>query len=422
VAQRAAFPVPADPAAEPPVGRWLLIVAGTALAVRVVYVLVVLSRYIPQTDALHYHSLAARIAAGEGVVHHFPFDFLHPTAWRPPLYPLLLGTVYRVTGARLGAAQALNIVLGTVVVVLAALVARRLAGWRAGLVTGLLAAVYLPLVFNDGPPLSEPLGLALLMATLLLLMQRRTGLAGATTALVALTRPSGQFVALVLLAWVLWRLGWRRALYYAACLVLVVSPWMIRNWIRLGSPVLVTSNGFNLNAIYSPEAKVTGAFVDAVYDPRFAQLRAGVTNEVELDRALRKHAMASLADDPWYVLHVLRRNVVLMFELRPGGNRTAEIVDGRNLRVRTASLPLVWLVLPAGLAGMWVLRRTPGIGPLVLAAAAFSASTLVAVSAPRLRAALDLACCITVGAGAAELARWRSRPAPARRGRASPPP
>jgi len=382
-------------------------VAGLAIAVRVLYVLVVLRHYVPQTDALHYHSMAAFIADGEGVAHVFPFDFLHPTAWRPPLYPLLLGAVYAVTGPKLGAAQALNVALGTGVVVLAALVAWRLGGRSAGMLTGLLVAVHPPLVFNDGLPLSEPLGLALLLATLLLLMQRRVGLAGVTTGLLALTRPSGQVFAVTLAAWVLWRLGWRRTLSYVACLALAVSPWMLRNWVRLGSPVLVTSNGFNLNAMYSEEARATGGFVDAVFDARFAELRAGITSEVEFDAALRRHAVESLADHPGYVLDVVRRNAGSMFELQPGRNQVAETVDGRDLRVRALTLPLVWLVLAAGAAGMWVLRRRPGIGPLVLAAVVFSGASLVSVTAPRLRAPLDVACCIAVGGGTAELARRR---------------
>ncbi len=393
---------------EPPLRRWLPVVAAVALVVRVLYVLVVLGDYIPQSDAHHYHSMAALIADGEGVVHPYPFGFLHSTAWRPPLYPVVLGAVYAMTGPTLGAAQAMNVALGTGVVVLAALVARRLGGCLAGLLTGLLVAVYPPLVFNDGVPLSEPLGLALLLVTLLLLMQRRTALAGVAIGLLTLTRPSGQFAAVVLAGWVLWRLGWRPALSYLACLALVVSPWMVRNWARLGSPVLVTSTGFTLNAVYSPEAKATGGFVDAVFSPRFAELRADIRNEVELDAALRRHATESLAEDPGYVLQVMRRNVGSMFELQPDRNHVAETLDGRNLRIRALSLPLVWLVLVAGTAGMWVLRRRSGIGPLVLAAWVFSAASLVTVTAPRLRAPLDVACCVATGGGMAEIARRRS--------------
>ena len=225
-----------------------------------------------------------------------------------------------------------------------------------------------------------------------------------------LTRPSGQLVALALATWILWRLGWRRSLSYTACLVLVVSPWIVRNWVRLGSPVLVTSNGFNLHAMYSPEAKARRGFVDAVFDPRLAHLRAGVRDEVELDAVLRRRGLQSLSEDPGYVLQVLRRNVVSMFELQPHRNRVAERVDGRNLQVRTASLPLVWLVLAAGLAGTWVLRRHPGIGPLVVAGVAFCAASLLTVTAPRLRAPIDLVCCIAAAGAFAEAVGRRAGP------------
>lgn len=390
------------------------------LVVRVLYVLLVLRDYTPASDAYHYHTIAVEVAAGHGVAHTYPFDFLHHTAWRPPLYPLLLGGVYAVTGPRVGAAQALNVVLGTAVVVMAAIVAWRLAGRLAGVVAGGLAAVYPPLLFNDGPPLSEPLGLLLLLATVLLLIERRAGWAGVASGLLLLTRPSGQFFVVSLIAWALWQLGWRRALAYVGCVTLVAAPWVVRNWIRLGSPVLVTSNGFNLNAIYSPEARASRGFVDGVFDPRFAALREGITSEVELDAALRRHALASLRDDPLQVVDVVRSNLPAFLELRPSRNRGPESADGRNLRLRGLTSPVVPLMISAGVAGMWLLRRRPGIGPLVIAAVVFSGATLVSVPAPRLRAPLDLVCCIAVGGGLAELAGpnarfrlrdlWRRRP------------
>ncbi|MDQ3980993.1 MAG: hypothetical protein M3314_15840, partial [Actinomycetota bacterium] len=69
---------------------------------RVLYVVIVLRDYAPVSDALHYHSLAAAIGDGGGFVHEFPFGYPHPTAFRPPLYPLLLGGLYALTGPKLG--------------------------------------------------------------------------------------------------------------------------------------------------------------------------------------------------------------------------------------------------------------------------------------------------------------------------------
>ncbi|MDQ3680201.1 MAG: hypothetical protein M3378_06595 [Actinomycetota bacterium] len=381
-----------------------------ALVVRVLYVVLVLEDYAPVSDALHYHSLAAAVGDGRGMVHRFPFGFPHATAFRPPLYPLLLGGVYAITGPKLGAAQALNLAVGTGVVVLASLLAWRLAGGRAGVVTGLLAAVYPPLVFNDGLPLSEPLGLLLLAATVLLLVDRRTLWAGVSSGLLLLTRPSAQLFVIVLVMWVAWRLDWRRASYFIVCAVLVATPWLVRNWVRLGTPVLVTSNGFNLNAVYSPESKASGGFVDGFFDPRFAQLRAGIRNEAELDAAFRRHALPELRRDPFHVLRIAPGGLQNILEPAPGRNDVALVNDGRDVELQAWSVPFAWYVLVAGVAGLWMLRHRPGIGPLVLAAVVFTALSAVTVAAPRMRAPLDLACCIGVGGLAAELAaRWNSR-------------
>ena len=386
--------------------RWLLVVGLGALVVRVLYVVIVLRHYVPVSDAEHYHTLAAAVGDGRGLVHEFPFGYPHPTAFRPPLYPLLLGGVYAVTGARLGAAAALNVVLGTGVVVLAALMAWRLAGSKAGVVTGFLAAVYPPLVFNDGPPLSEPLGLLLLLATALLLLDRRAAWAGAASGLLVLTRASAQVFVVVLAGWVLWRLGWRRALAYGVCLTLVLAPWMIRNWYRLGTPVVVTSNGFNLNAIYSPESKMSGGFVDGFFDPRFAPLRAGKRNEANLDAAFRRHALAEIRRDPRHVLRIAPGGFMNMFEPRSGRNDVAEARDGRNLTLQHLSVPLVGYVSLFGLAGLWAVRGR-GVGPLAVAAVVFTGLSAITVATPRMRAPFDIACCVGVGALAARAAeRW----------------
>ncbi len=394
--------------------RWLLAVGLVAIGVRILYVVIVLPHYVPASDALHYHSLAAAVGDGRGMVHRFPFGYPHATAFRPPLYPLLLGGVYAVTGPKLGAAQVLNVALGTGVVVLASLLAWRLAGGRAGLVTGLLAAVYPPLVFNDGLPLSEPLGLLLLAAIVLLLLHQRAVWAGLAGGLLLLTRPSAQFFVVVLAGWVVWRLGWRRASLFVVCMALVVTPWVLRNWARMGTPVLVTSNGFNLNAVYSPESKASGGFVDGYFDPRFADLRAGIGNEAELDAAFRRHALAELRRDPFHVLRIAPGGLQNILEPEPGRNDVALVNDGRNVELQAWSVPFAWYVLVLGVVGLWMLRHRPGIGPLVLAAVVFTVLSSVTVAAPRMRAPLDLACCIGVGGLAAELAgRWESRRRPA---------
>lgn len=103
-----------------------------------------------------------------------------------------------------------------------------------------------------------------------------------------------------------------------------------------------------------------------------------------------------------------------MFEPRAGRNDVAEANDGRNLALQHLSVPLVGYVTLFGLAGLWAVRGR-GVGPLVLAAVVFTGLSAVTVATPRMRAPLDLACCVGVGALASILAdRWedqRRRPA-----------
>ena len=72
--------------------------------------LVFLRNYHPQTDAQHYIDIATSVAHGHGFAADYPYGWVHATAFRPPLYPLLLGAAFAVFGVHLAVAQALNVV------------------------------------------------------------------------------------------------------------------------------------------------------------------------------------------------------------------------------------------------------------------------------------------------------------------------
>lgn len=108
---------------------------------------------------------------------------------------------------------------------------------------------------------------------------------------------------------------------FAVVALLVVTPWLLRNWIQLGQPLLVTSNGFNLSALYSYEARESDSWVDGVYDPRFEDVRRGITDEVALDEALKGHAMEAIADDPLYVIRGRGTEPAALVRAEPEGQR-----------------------------------------------------------------------------------------------------
>jgi hypothetical protein len=390
----------------------LAFLAVGAVVVRLAYLVAFARDYTPRSDADHYQAIASAFANGDGISAPFPFTYLHPTAFRPPLYPALLGTVYWITGVHVGVGQLLNVALGATVVVLAAMLGAQIAGYRAGVAAGIAVGVYPPILANDVVLLSEPLSLALLLAMILLLVRNRPAWAGAACGLLVLTRPSAQLFVGVVAAWLIWRAGWRAAARFAVVSVVVVAPWVVRNWVVVGTPMVVTSNGFNLVSVYSAEAQATG-FANAVFDDRFTRINQDNRSEVELDDAYRQHALDAVRDDWTIPPRVLGHNVVNYFEFRPDRNESAEQDDGRNLTFRNVTLPLFYAVTAAGLVGLWRARRRRGAELLLLQAVYFTAASLATIAVPRLRVPLDLAAAIGAGLLAAQLLGRGERAAPA---------
>jgi len=378
-----------------------LLVGLVALAARLAYWLLATPDRLLTTDAAQYDFLAKNLAAGRGFVDTFPQLTLHATAYRPPGYPALLGLVYEVFWPTPGIGRLLNVVLGTAVAVAVAALIRPRLGPRAAVVGGLAAALSPNLVANDAYVLTEALSLLLIVGLMAAVLDRRWLLAALATGALILTRASGQYLVIVLAVWLFVVVGWRRALGYAAVTALVVAPWLIRNDARLGSPVLVTSNGFNFAALYSPPADEAGHFIDPTKHPYFDDRRLEQFDEVAWDRNLRELAVDNIKDHPAVVAEVVRVNILAYFEIQPSRNELAEQADGRSLALRTATLWTFYLLLGGGVLGLWRRRREALCLLAALIGLYFTAASLLFVAPPRLRAPLELALCIGLAALAA---------------------
>ncbi|MDQ6783521.1 MAG: hypothetical protein M3063_08785 [Actinomycetota bacterium] len=370
-------------------------VGAGAIAVEVVYWAAFLRHYQPQRDANQYFVMAGNVAAGRGVADSFLQPYVHATAFRPPLYPALLGGLLHFVGPYLAVAQAANVLLGALVVILAERVTTKIAGRRAGLVAAIVVGLSPPLLANDAIPLSEPLGLVLFLVVVLFLVDERWIPAGLAAGLFLLTRPTGPALVLAAGIWVLHRAGWRALLHLLVTTSIVVAPWVVRNEVQLHTPSLVTSNGFNLTAMYSPEAMAHGGFVDPVLDPTFWWLRPARVGEANWDQTLLRRGLGGAVSHPGAVVATVFRNVGHLAELLP--NDSIDRGDGRNIRLRSAALPVFYLTAALGCLGFWRHRRRPGAVLLLGVAAAVVLPSALTVVAPRLRATIDLALAIGVG-------------------------
>ena len=335
----------------------------------------------------------------------YPELGLHDSGFRAPLFPSMLAAPYRVFGAHVGVARLADLVLGVVLVLLVERFASKIGGATAGLIAAIAVAVYPPLVANDVAILGESVSLILIVVVGMLVLEDRWLAAGVATGFLVLARNSAQLYAFVVAALLLRRIGWKRSLAFLGIAFLVVTPWLVRNAVQLGAPVLTTSNGFNLAALYSQEAHDDGDFVDPVFDERFEELRLVQFDELDWDAELQ---VARLRGPPGAPPRTAARRPAqpdaplraeAVGERRPRGARRAEPHDpardaaavlrrhgGRHRRA---------LVVPP----------ERGIGFLALTAAYFSLTSIFSVFAPRLRGPFDLVCCIGVGLLVARLLR-----------------
>ena len=339
-------------------GRWGWLF-GVALLARLAYWILVTRDWVPQNDADQYFRLARSLADGDGYQLVYPQLDLHATAYRPPLLPIVLTPGAWLFDGALWPARLLIAIIGSATAVLAAVLANRVGGRRAGIVAGLAVALYPPLLANDTVTLTEPLALLLLLGALLLADDDHWVLAGLTLGAGLLTRPNGYVMVLVVAVWVGTRLGWRRGLGLAAIAVLCLAPWMVRNKVQVDTWRPYTSDGFTLAAVYALPAQRTGHFVDPVWDPGFDDMehRLAQFDEGRWSDLLTGDAVEGVKTNPDYVWYTLRRNFRGYFEINPSLNTYPEVADGRNLDFRRPMLPLFYAVTVLGIAGFVRFRR-----------------------------------------------------------------
>lgn len=311
---------------------WLIAILVLALALRIAS-LAATDDYTPVFDSGDYARHAISIAAGDGYPDSAFTADPSPSAFRPPLYPYLLGGIYTVLGSDAGetGGRVAGALLGTVAVLLVFLIAARIWGHKTGLVTAAIAAIFPPLVLLNTALLSEPLFLCLMLGAALAALAARSGdegnwrwalAAGSLCGLAALTRSNGVLLVVPVAygVWIMRPRFSKRALAaplaVGAGAVLVVVPWTIRNTIEFDRLVPIsTQTGFALAGAYNDEATgkggATPGWILPTLSPRYAPIfeKEGI-NEAELDRELRSEATDYALDDLPLVIETSARNTL----------------------------------------------------------------------------------------------------------------
>lgn len=237
---------------------------GVAVAVRSLVLWQFGGQLANDPDA--YHDIARNLVAGEGYGFTSGQPNGSPTAYRPPLYPCLLALIELAVGGddrmfrqSLGFLQ---LVLGAGTVVLTVLIARQLKLDHAGLFVGLVLALDPLSVYNTALVMTETTA-TFLVALLFWVALRTRGtvdwfVTGTVFGMCCLCRPTfWAFGGIVAAGWAVGlsfrsksptpgtesTIAWKPAVAAFLGTALVVAPWVVRNALMMGKPILTTTHG-----------------------------------------------------------------------------------------------------------------------------------------------------------------------------------
>ncbi|HEY5396044.1 MAG TPA: glycosyltransferase family 39 protein [Trebonia sp.] len=399
-------------------GGRLAAVAVVGIALRAAYLYGPARHVAGIGDWYFYHWQAQLIAQGHGFVDPWVLLGTHQyraSAIHPPLYPLLLSGVYLLGGHSAIDQRSLGLVLGTVTLVLVALIGRRVGGDRVGLVAGLLYAIYPVMIAVDGDLMSEvlysPLIAGMLLTGLAMLDRpslRRAALLGALIALAALTRTEALLFVPFLVVPVAWRArpSWRGRVSLIAVAVLagavVLAPWEIRNESVFGRFVPISTN--NATVLAGANCPQTYSGVDMGSWSESCDAPRTRTNEAAQAAIWQREGISYAEHHASRLPAVVLVRLLRVWDLWQPRRQARVFSEGQQIGTAEAGVAVfyVFMVIAVlGVADLW--RRRVGGDRVLLVllapAVVVSVSAAVGYGVPRLRDSFDVALVVLAAGG-----------------------
>lgn len=341
-----------------------------------------------------------------------------PSAYQPPLYPLLLAGLFKVTTSVLAdylIVQFIQVVLSIWIVVLTFQLARLFIKDSYALLAALIVAVWPAFIYM--PMIAHPIVILtpVVLAASILVVQILRGNGGIRpwfwlgmcfAAGVAL-RSEIVVAELLICLLLFFQLKRQAAAGLAICLMLLLAaegPWVWRNARSLGKPLLTTTAGLNLFRGDGPTAtggsyQWSGDIVGTTPDiqKELDALPWSRDYEIKMDAIYGNHLKEYLKTDPLNPIKLLPAKAFFFLT-----------TDFTHPRGKNPLYWGTWVILLApmfyGAYGLWRFRRTSWI--LHFWVAFYFAIVLAFFSLPRYRLTIEPICAIFAATG---IGMWRGK-------------
>jgi hypothetical protein len=306
------------------------------------------------------------ILLARNVVDHHGLSYAGtPSAYRPPLYPLLIAVAMRIN-----AQQWLVLVrlLQFFSALLTAWACGKLAQqWGGSRPIAIGLALWMPtLVFFQPEIGTETLAAMMTALWLVCLAYMRApwspALAGAVAGIAALQRfNAAPLILFGPLALLYYLHDWKRSVLALSIGLVILSPWIVRNWLDFGRPIYSTDTGYALAmGIVAPTSRSQPGDTEPLraaigwvhQDIESNDAPANMRDEIKLNRQAMSFALRNWRESPrtW-------PTKLAAFWLSWDQWSAISGVPRLGQMVRRASVFFYWFILCAALAAGWRLRR-----------------------------------------------------------------
>jgi hypothetical protein len=399
----------------------LALVTVAALAIRLVYALVVMRHRPASGDGSEFHLLARMLAEQGRYIQPFPFlqhGVVVPTAEKPPLYPAYLAIGWLLGASSYAAQRALSCLLGAGTVLVIGLLGRRVDSERTGLVAACLAALYPMLVVLDGSGRSESLSVLLVALALLAAYRLRdmpalpvAAMLGALIGLAALTRSESILLLPLLALPAVWGAarnsmhGLQLAAALIIALAVVIGPYEVRNLTTYHRTVLLSTNEGGLLAGANCPAAYYGNEIGGwpCFPPGAAH---GTVDESDVSWRLRRRALRYVRAHEGRLPAVAGVRVLRTWELWDVRDQAAveATISERNLRAQQAGVVCLYLLALLAAWGVLLLRRRRRrVWPLLVPMLLVTGVSALTYGTSRFRAAADVPLVVLAAVGVSTL-------------------
>lgn len=391
------------------------ILAILALGVTLRFVIFFLSVKSGATFWSTGNDAGAFILLASNLVHHHGLSYAGtPTAFRPPLYPLLISVMMRLAPERwLALLRVLQLASGLVTAWTCGILASR---WGGSRVLAVALALWMPTLIFFQPEVGTETFFAMLVVLWLVCLtyaptESSTWIPptmGLLAGIATLQRFNGLLLVVIgPLVHFYYLRNWKRAALALAVGIMFVAPWIVRNWIELGWPFFSTETGYAMVVgMLSPTSRTqpgdTEAVVSAIgwFGNEIESNNAppNLRNEIQLNRKAVSFVIHHWRDMPrsW-------PSKLAAFCLSWDQWSAISGVSRRGQIVRRAAVLFWWVILCAACFALWRLRRRMPyilfyIGVLIIAHLPLTMSTRVRVPLLDPLICALASCAVTLGA------------------------